>query len=240
MVFSQLSTLTPVAHTAQSGKCFTAFPPNWLSAILHLHRCDSYNSLASKQQLFEWWASIYDWLLPSVVYQSIHLRLLEFVTLPERATVLDLGCGTGQLLNRLAHTFPSMRGIGLDFSAQMLRQARRQNRHHPRLIYIQGNAETIPCATEQLDAVFSTLSFLHYPNPQAVLAEVTRVLRSPAYFYWVDPITPWVASQQLPISPGGIRLYSPAHRATLGHQAGLTCLGHHHLLGSVVLTIFSR
>ncbi|MBD2461205.1 class I SAM-dependent methyltransferase [Oscillatoria sp. FACHB-1407] len=195
----------------------------------------------SKQQLFDQWALTYDWLLPSVAYQAIHLRLLEFVALPERATVLDMGCGTGQLLNRLANAFPTMRGIGLDFSAQMLRQARRQNRHHPRLLYIQGNAEGLPFATEQLDGVFSTLSFLHYPNPQSVLAEVARVLRSRASFYWVDPIAPpWVASQQLPISPGGICLYSPAHRATLGQDAGLTCLGHHHLLGSVVLTIFSR
>ncbi|HEY9876748.1 MAG TPA: class I SAM-dependent methyltransferase, partial [Candidatus Obscuribacterales bacterium] len=125
-------------------------------------------SLHNKEKFFDLWAPNYDFLFLSVFYQAVHKRLLEYVNLPDRANVLDIGCGTGRLLDRLATQFPQMRGTGLDLSTEMLHQARERNRHHPRLIYIQGNAEALPFADGQFDAVFNTLSFLHYPKPEQV------------------------------------------------------------------------
>jgi ubiquinone/menaquinone biosynthesis C-methylase UbiE len=198
--------------------------------------------LNQKQRLFDLWASSYDWLLPSVFYQAIHNRLLEYICLPDdRPQVLDLGCGTGRLLDRLATRFPHLYGTGLDLSAQMLLQARCRNRHHPRLIYVQGSAEALPFADEQFDAVFNTLSFLHYPKPQQVFSEISRVLHPGGQFYLADIALRWhTESQSLPVSPGGIQLYSPQVREQLGRQAGFSCLGHHYLLGPVLLTIFSK
>ncbi|HEY9619619.1 MAG TPA: class I SAM-dependent methyltransferase [Crinalium sp.] len=194
-----------------------------------------------KQRLFDRWAPSYDWLFPSVFYQAIHQRLLDYVVLPDQANVLDLGCGTGRLLNRLAAHFPELRGTGFDFSAEMLRQARRCNRFHPRLIFVPGTADALPFVDDQFDAVFSSISFLHYPHPQQVFAEVSRVLKPGGCFYWVDPIvSQWSTSHQVPISPGGVRLYSAARREELGQHAGLRCQGHYYLLGFILLTIFVR
>jgi ubiquinone/menaquinone biosynthesis C-methylase UbiE len=199
------------------------------------------NLLNQKQQLFDRWAPRYDWIFPSVFYQAIHKRLLEYVNLPEKSNVLDLGCGTGRLLDRLAFQFLNLRGTGLDFSPQMLRQARQQNRHHPRLIYVQGNAEALPFADGQFDAVFNTLSFLHYPKPEQVFSEVSRVLHPGGYFYLVDPsLKQQVDSPHISVSPGGIRIYSPQMREQLGKQVGLSCLSHQYLLGPVLLTIFTK
>lgn len=83
---------------------------------------------SNKRQLFDRWAPLYDLLFPSVFYQAIHQRLLDYVDLPQQAHVLDIGCGTGRLLNRLATKYSDLQGTGLDFSAEMLRQARRTNR----------------------------------------------------------------------------------------------------------------
>jgi ubiquinone/menaquinone biosynthesis C-methylase UbiE len=199
------------------------------------------NSLQQKQWLFDRWAPSYDNLFPSVVYQAIHQRLLEYIELPDCAHVLDLGCGTGRLLNRLAVKFPGLQGTGLDLSAEMVRQSRRYNWHRPRLIYIQGSADQLPFAENQFDAVFNTFSFLHYPQPEPVFSEVSRVLRLGGHFYLVDPAIQWQTEKHsLPISPGGIRLYSPKVREQLGQQVGLSCLGHHYLLGLVLLTVFRR
>ena len=44
--------------------------------------------------------------------------------LPEGGTLLDLGCGSGRLLARLAHGRPDVRIIGLDLSAPMLETGR--------------------------------------------------------------------------------------------------------------------
>ena len=144
------------------------------------------NSPNSKQQLFDRWAPFYDFWFPSVLYQATHQRLLEYVELPEDPNVLDISCGTGRLLNRLAAAYPSLQGTGLDFSAAMLRQARRSNHHRPRLIFVQGHAAPLRFTDQQLDAIFNTLSVLHYPEPRRVLAEICRVLRPGGIFYWVD------------------------------------------------------
>ncbi|MCG6136412.1 MAG: class I SAM-dependent methyltransferase [Nostoc sp. LLA-1] len=199
----------------------------------------SHNFISGKKLLFDYWAPSYDWLFPSVIYRAIHKRLLEYVDLPERAHVLDMGCGTGRLLERLATEFPDLQGTGLDLSSNMLQMARLSNRHHPRLIYIEGKAESLPFSAGQFDAVFSTISFLHYLEPQQVLGEVARVLAPGGRFYLVDITTKKQTTPQvLPISPRGIRLYSPQQRELFGAGAGLSCLSHHYLLGPVLLTIF--
>jgi ubiquinone/menaquinone biosynthesis C-methylase UbiE len=200
-----------------------------------------------KQFFFDRWAPSYDRLFPSIVYQAIHQRMLEFVTLPETCQVLDLGCGTGKLLNRLAQHYPHLRGTGLDFSPAMIRLARQRNQHRPRLLFIQGSAADIPRADASLDAVFSSISFLHYPDPDRVMAEIHRVLKPGCQFYLAD-LTPglltwwWCqqATQPLPISPGGIRLYTAGDRQHLASRAHLECIGHHYLLGPVLLTVFQR
>ena len=78
-----------------------------------------------KRTFFDRWAPIYDVLLPSVFYQAVHVRLLEYVELSETAHVLDVGCGTGKLLYRLAQRSPVLSGVGLDLSPGMLAQARK-------------------------------------------------------------------------------------------------------------------
>jgi ubiquinone/menaquinone biosynthesis C-methylase UbiE len=198
------------------------------------------NYITDKKQLFDRWAPSYDWTFPSFIYQAIHKRLLTKVELPAQANVLDLGCGTGRLLDRLATQFPDLRGTGLDFSPQMLRVARQNNRHHPRLIYLEGNAESLPFAEGQFDAVFNSISFLHYPEPQQVLNEVKRVLSPGGKFYLVDITSKKQASQLIANSPARIRFYSQESREQLGNDAGLLCLGHYYLLGPVLLTIFEK
>lgn len=193
--------------------------------------------LSQKRRLFDLWAPSYDRLFPSVFYQAIHKRLLEYIQLPEKANILDLGCGTGRLLDRLAAQFPTLQGTGIDLSVEMLRVARDRNRHHPRLIFIQGNAEALPFADWQFDAVFNTVSFLHYPDPDRVLSEVSRVLHPGGHFYLVDFTLGGQTAAQL---PGNIRFYSATAREQLGKSAGLNSLGHYYLLGPVLLSVFTK
>jgi len=110
-----------------------------------------------KIKLFNLWAPFYDLLLPSVFYQALHQRLLEYLSLPPKPWVLDLGCGTGKLLERLAKTFPDLHRIGVDASPEMLRQARKFRRSSPRLIYLEGDVANLSTANEQFDAVFNRL-----------------------------------------------------------------------------------
>ena len=195
----------------------------------------------SKQQLFDRWAPFYDFWVPSLLYQATHRRLLEYVELPAAPNVLDISCGTGRLLNRLAAAYPNLQGTGLDFSAAMLRQARNSNHHRPRLIFVQGQAAPLRFTDQQFDAVFNTFSFLHYLEPQRVLTEMYRVLRPGGTFYWVDPTTDTSTGVgYVPVSPNGITVYSPEVRQQMGTQAGFRHVKHRYLLGKNLLSIFVK
>ncbi len=96
---------------------------------------------------------------------------------PERArTLLDVGCGTGLVTERLVR--PGLRVFGVDASAGMLSAAAR--RMGP--VVALGDCRGLPFADESLDAV-SAVWLLHLlPYAPAVVAECARVLRPGGVF----------------------------------------------------------
>jgi ubiquinone/menaquinone biosynthesis C-methylase UbiE len=200
------------------------------------------NLLRDKQLLFDRWALVYDWLFPSIFYQAVHQRLLTYVELPDAARILDIGCGTGRLLNRLAAQQEDIQGFGLDFSAEMVRQARQSNQHRPRLIFLEGKSAPLRFVDEFFDAVFCTFSLMHYPQADAVFAEIWRVLKPGGRFYWVDPLVQRVGGDRrwVPISPGGIQLYPLPAREQMGGRAGFIHPQHHSLLSVAWLTMYEK
>lgn len=81
--------------------------------------------------------------------------------------VLELGCGRGDLLAALA---PAV-GVGIDFSGEMLRQARRR---HPALRFLQADAHQLPL-DEAFDVVILSDLVNNLWDVQGVLAEVRRL-----------------------------------------------------------------
>jgi SAM-dependent methyltransferase len=99
--------------------------------------------------------------------------------------VLDLCCGDGRLLSRLAKSGAA--ATGLDFSPEMCRLAARAA---PGARVLEGRAEAIPLENASLDSVVCTFGFGHIPDPDAALAEVRRVLVPGGRLHlsaWVDP-----------------------------------------------------
>ena len=89
--------------------------------------------------------------------------------------VLDVGCGTGTLLERAARALPG-RFVGLDLSLEMLEAARRKL--GPRAGLVAGSAATLPFRSRTFDLVVSTSALHHWRQPDAALTEIRRVLRS--------------------------------------------------------------
>ena len=198
--------------------------------------------MMDKTEFFDRWAPHYDTLLPSVFYQAVHVRLLDYVNLPAAAQVLEVGCGTGKLLNRLAQRYPTLTGVGVDLSREMVAQAQQRTAHGDRLQFCQDDVTALRFAPATFDAVFCAISFLHYPDPVAALRAIAAVLKPHGHFYLADFVPPgWGPEIWRPgISPGGVAFYSAAARADLAVQAGLRCDRHRHLLGPVMMTQFSR
>jgi ubiquinone/menaquinone biosynthesis C-methylase UbiE len=88
--------------------------------------------------------------------------------------LLDVGTGTGRLLERLGQWRPELALFGLDRSAGMLRAAR-QARFQLNLV--RGAAEALPFPDESFDVVTTTLSFHHWTDQSEALREIGRILR---------------------------------------------------------------
>jgi SAM-dependent methyltransferase len=96
--------------------------------------------------------------------------VVEWLDAKPTDSILDLGCGDGQLTQRLAATGASVTGV--DASPEMVAVARLRG-----LNVHQASAELLPFADRSFDAVFSNAA-LHWVRDQdAMMAEVHRVLR---------------------------------------------------------------
>jgi SAM-dependent methyltransferase len=96
--------------------------------------------------------------------------VLEWLAPQAGERILDLGCGDGQLTERIIAAGAIVTGI--DASPKMVAAARARG-----IAVEEGSAESLPYADRTFDAVFSN-AVLHWVRDQdAMMAEVRRVLR---------------------------------------------------------------
>ncbi|MBQ4358623.1 MAG: methyltransferase domain-containing protein [Proteobacteria bacterium] len=91
------------------------------------------------------------------------------------AQLLDVGCGTGALLEKIRNRFPNIILNGIDIATNMLDIARKRNLSHT--TFTEGDAEQLPYEDNAFDLVLCCSSFHHYPNPDQAISEFRRVTR---------------------------------------------------------------
>ncbi|MGU9950736.1 MAG: class I SAM-dependent methyltransferase [Gammaproteobacteria bacterium WSBS_2016_MAG_OTU1] len=89
--------------------------------------------------------------------------------------ILDVGCGTGELLHQLAATHSPGNLFGADPVAEMLAVA--QNKVSAEVSLCEGWAENLPFDDAHFDVVVSCNMFHYIQQPTAALQEMWRVLR---------------------------------------------------------------
>jgi malonyl-CoA O-methyltransferase len=120
----------------------------------------------------------------AAVQREIRTRLLERLDIVRLVpgTVLDLGAGTGHASRELKRRYSSARVIALDLSLQMLRESARQQSFLRRFAPVCADAHGLPLRTGSIDLVLSNLLLEWCHDPDAVFAEVARVLRPQGLF----------------------------------------------------------
>jgi len=113
------------------------------------------------------------------------LRLLRSrIGRGESGFALDIGCGPGQIVLKLAHRLPGWRFAGVDRSVNMVRQAmaardeadeRAGGKRTSRVDFFTGDGSSLPYADGSVDLVLCNSVLHHLREPARLFAEMARV-----------------------------------------------------------------
>ena len=109
------------------------------------------------------------------------LALIEF---KPQDRVLDVGCGTGWLVRKIASLVPAGLATGVDVSDAMLRRAEALSAELPNVVFARGEADAIPWDSGFFTKILSVESAYYWPEPARGLSEIFRVL-SPGGSAWI-------------------------------------------------------
>ena len=100
-------------------------------------------------------------------------------------SVLDLGCGPGDMLDYL----PDVDYLGIDLSPKYVAEAQRRHRRRARARFVQMDVRALTDIGERFDLVLAQGLLHHFSDPQALtlLKAVTSVMKPGGRLVTVDP-----------------------------------------------------
>jgi SAM-dependent methyltransferase len=127
------------------------------------------------------------WWLGRLILWNMNLRHssltdwgLKQVLLEKHFTMLDIGCGGGSTLDKLAAIASEGKVFGIDYSAASVAVARRTNARWleaGRVDIQQGSVSRLPYPNRTFDVVTAVETHYYWPDLAADLREILRVLK---------------------------------------------------------------
>jgi len=156
------------------------------------------------------------------------LALIEFQS---QDKVLDVGCGTGWLVRRIAPLVSAGLAAGMDVSDAMLERAKTLSTQLPNVVFARGGVGAIPWDSGHFTKVLSVESAYYWPDPKQGVREIFRVL-SPGGAAWIlinyyrdNPHShQWGELLKVPT-----HLYSAEEWSELFRQAGFRAVSHQRI-----------
>ena len=97
--------------------------------------------------------------------------------------ILDLCCGSGDLIKLIKNKNQNVKIIGLDFSSNMLEIAKNKNDN---VEFIEGNVEELPFNDNEFDIVLIGFGLRNVLDKNKALKEIQRVLKKDGQFLHLD------------------------------------------------------
>ncbi|MFX0037633.1 MAG: class I SAM-dependent methyltransferase [Candidatus Hermodarchaeota archaeon] len=95
-------------------------------------------------------------------------------------TLVDVGCGSGNLIIQISKRFSNLDLIGVDLSEEIIKTAIKRvekNGVIEKIKFEIGSVEKLPFLDDSIDFIVSTLSLHHWSDPLTSFKEIYRVLR---------------------------------------------------------------
>lgn len=151
-------------------------------------------------------------------------ELVSTVTLSQNDAVLDVACGTGELLARLNNKC-NIQGTGIDISDVMIMVAK--SRYEQFEFRVSGCAP-LPFESKTFNVITVSAAFHHFPDPDSFAKEAFRVLKPGgrlyiAEVYYPSPLRQIFNFLILPLyNSGDVKLYTSKELVAIFSRAGLS------------------
>ncbi|HYW52668.1 MAG TPA: bifunctional demethylmenaquinone methyltransferase/2-methoxy-6-polyprenyl-1,4-benzoquinol methylase UbiE [Dongiaceae bacterium] len=132
-------------------------------------------------------------LLTAGVDEAWRRRAVAELSAPRGGRVVDLCCGTGDLVFHLLKTDPALEVVGVDFTPPMLDGARSRAKREDRggrARFVEGDVTRLPFEDATFDGATMGFSMRNVVDVVATLKEARRVLRPGARFVNLDVTKP--------------------------------------------------
>lgn len=128
----------------------------------------------------KWWRrSYWQGALLGIQFEREATIVMEAAGVQATSTVMDLACASGIYTRLFAQTATKGRVVGLDLSMPMLKVARgiEMQERRGNITYVRGTAQALPFGDASFDCVNCCGALHLFPDPYAVLLEISRVLK---------------------------------------------------------------
>lgn len=175
-------------------------------------------------RLFTLWSKAYDhgpikWWLAGI--QKKVCRIIEENSKKSNVKLLDIGCGTGELLLMLANKKRYQKLCGADLTGAMLKIARKKLKGYKNVSFAKAPADNLPFKNQMFDIAATTEAFHHFPKPEKSLEEIRRVLKKKGRLVLADIYFGRIISDIFcMLEPGCVKVYSQKEIKQLLETAG--------------------
>lgn len=130
----------------------------------------------------------YDLLTRVLGMHRAYQSLIDQAELTEGLSILEVGCGTGNVITRVSSTHSGIRAVGCDPDPRALARARRKARGRSGITFDRGYVQNLPYEDGEFDRVLSSMMWHHLDEEvkAKAAAEIFRVLRPGGSLHLVD------------------------------------------------------
>ena len=171
---------------------------------------------------------------------------LSYLTVADDAKLLDIGCGGGATLAKLAGIVRSGKVYGIDYSDVSVRKSKEYNKDlvgSGRIEVLKGSVSDMMFEDGTFDGIVTVESFYFWPDPEESLKEVRRVLKDTGTFLLIADI---YDTEELPdkavenIRKYGLRNLKPEEFRDMFMKAGFSDVSVHLKDGTTWICVEGR
>jgi len=129
----------------------------------------------------------YDDGLEGKFSQRFYSVLLSSLDIKPSFTVLDVGCGTGYLLQKMSEQ-QEIAGYGIDIEPNMIDVAKRKC---PEMDIQVSPSEKTPFDNDTFDVMTACMAYHHFSDKEGFIKEAARIIKPDGCLYIADPFFPY-------------------------------------------------